>query len=457
MSGRMAQTMALLRQRTQDRLARRPSGGAFTPSAVSAAASRKVVSLPSGPPEARPVPPVSDLMGRQPVRVAAEGTDLVAYGFGGQRIAIPVTSIASVVAHPGYKGRFRSPGPALVVLDARERALLRAAGTWGEYPWLDRWGRPVTDLKAVCDSLTLPPPEFLSRYSARSRRPGRRRAPGYRRLRTRPRGFALWVLALCLLIPTVLGLGIFAGTLPAVALPSAIGSVRVLIGIAGGVLGGVAGLWLLGHALAAAAGTIRWAVFSLRAHSPAPPARFFERDKRPGTARKLATAGMVLLVPALVGWGPGVGIVTLVHGFSDQALVTLLRQHGVPTLGLVVDEPSWTTDSSGDVVIHHHPTLAFYGGGLGKTVTRAPDPAIGGRTWPINEKKLLIVVYDPADPQRAAVQQQIEGSPWHGAPTGNLVACSILTAGLPVLVWLVVRRIRGMRRAGREEMLEGIW
>jgi hypothetical protein len=35
---------------------------------------------------------------------------------------------------------------------------------------------------------------------------------------------------------------------------------------------------------------------------------------------------------------------------------------------------------------------------------------------------VVTIVYDPADPQTAAVRGQVTRSPWHGAPTGNVIA-----------------------------------
>src|SRR6266567_1209240 len=85
---------------------------------------RPVSRLPAGAPaEARPGPVLADLHGRQPVRIRAEGTDLVAYGFGEQRISVPARSVSHVIILGAYhelpiwsplilldRGQARAPG-----------------------------------------------------------------------------------------------------------------------------------------------------------------------------------------------------------------------------------------------------------------------------------------------------------------------------------------------------------
>ncbi len=358
-------------------------------------------------------------------------------------MAIPAADIHAVVTYAGYKGSFWSHGPGMVVLDRDDRILLRARGAW------DRG-----DLEAVLNDLGLPRPKFLSRRDARTRRSRWARAPGYQRLRVRPRGFALYVLALVAAIPAFFGAGLVGGAQLGAALPDGFGAVRILIGIAAAGLGGVAALWLLIQGGRLVLGAIRWAAYSVQARSPAPAAPFFSRREPSGAARKLRAAAMVLAVPALIGWGPGVGIATLVNGFSDQALVTTLRQAGVPGPGLVVDVPTYSTDSDGNTTVTHHATLNFLTGGR---AVLTPDPDIAGRHWPINPHQAVTVVYNPANLDQAAVRGQITGSPWHGIPTANLISSGLLTVALPFLVWRLVRFIAAGRRSRSEDFLDGIF
>jgi len=263
-------------------------------------------------------------------------------------VEIPAGSVSQVVL---YRGQF------LILLDHSKHMLLKAPGDWNSYA-----------LGAVCQRAGLPRPGMVTRYGSRTGRTNRRsqtrpryqRAPGYRRLRVRPRGFA-----------------------------------------AGAVL----------------------------------------------------LACLALALAALIGWGPGVGIVTLVHGFSDQALVTNLRKNGVRVPGLVIGVPRYPTDSDGDTEVTYQPTLNFT---AGSQIVATPDPAIGGRRWPVSDA-VVTVVYDPARPGRAAVAGQLRGSPWGGAPLGNLISGALLTLALPVLTRGTARRIRDRRRATREGLLEGIW
>ncbi len=401
---------------------------------------------PDGALQSRPAPPFIDLFGRQPVRITAEGRHLVAYGFGRQRIAIPAGSILEVATR----------GPAVIVVDHDRRILLKAPGTW----------EPI-GLAAVCYLLGVP----LSRYRVTRRRgrarayqarayqaggqpaPDWPRAPGYRRLRVRPRGFALGMIALMLLALALLGAGIAAGVAVAVALPVSIGSVRNLIGVVCGAAGAVLALWLFTMGTRAGLAAARWAAASLALRSPAPWTPFYPRGGTPGWRRKLLTTAMVLAVPAVIGWGPGVGIATLVHGFSDQALVAHLRADGERAPGLVIAVPHYSTDSDGDPEVDYVPTLYFSAGGM---PFMPADPAIGGCTWPAGQG-LVTVVYDPSDPDTAAVAGQLRGSVWAGAPLGNLIAALVLTLALPVLIWRLVVRLQRNRRAARDDLLEGIW
>jgi hypothetical protein len=307
--------------------------------------------LDSEHPQAFPARRPADLMGRIRVRLCAEGGNLVAYGFGGQRIAIPASSVGAVRTVDAYRIGRRNRGRALLVFDHEDRILLRARGLWEVYGEVAR----------VCRAAGLPAPTHVSYFNLTS--------------------------------------------------------------------------------------SARSATRS-RARRKQKPPRY-----RSGGWATLATVGMVLLVPALIGWGPGVGIATLVHGFSDASLVAELRGHGVSTPGFVIDVPQYSTDDNGNTTVTDVPTLAFL---VGKQVWQTPDPAIGGRPLPLDPanpagtRDLVTVVYLAADPDTAAAERQIAGSVWHGAPTGNLVSAALLTLALPFLLWRLVRRISRRRRGLRD-------
>src|ERR1700751_2051328 len=193
-------------------------------------------------PQAFPAERAMDLMGRIRVRLRAEDRKLVAHGVGGQRIEMPASSIGGVHTARQFRLNGRSRSRALLVLDGRQRVLLHANGLWETYGEVAR----------VCRAANLPAPkhEYASAYSrtpgpdpAKSRRrmtlalPSYQKAPGYQKLRTVPRGNALRVLALLVVLVAVDGLTAFAGVLPALALPEWIGAVRTLIGIAGVLIG----------------------------------------------------------------------------------------------------------------------------------------------------------------------------------------------------------------------------
>ena len=165
----------------------------------------------------------------------------------------------------------------------------------------------------------------------------------------------------------------------------------------------------------------------------APPGRFFRRREPSARWAVLRTVGLVGLIVAMVGWGPGVGIASLTHGLRDSSLVAELRAHGVAAPGLLVDVPRYSTDSDGNTTETDVPTLSF----LGQEVT---DPSIGGRPLPLDSgdpvgtRQPVTVVFLPLNFSTAAARQQITGSVWHGAPTANMISASLLTLALPVAV-----------------------
>lgn len=267
----------------------------------------------------------------------------------------------------------------------------------------------------------------------------------WRKLRINPRGKALRVLYLTMLLLPMMSLGGLLGAAPAVALPPWFGAVRTLIGIVGVVLGAAGGM-RVGAALAhVVTDGVRWAVISRAAGSPAPPPRFFgRRREHSGTWRAAANVGLVLLVIALVGWGPGVGVASLVHGFRDSSLVATLRAGGVMTRGTLNDVPRYSTNDNGIATETDVPTLSFLG-------NQTTDPSIGGRPLPLDAYDPIdtdypeTIVYLPSHPDVAAASQQITGSVWHGAPTANLISGGLFTLALPPLIWLLVLRARRLR------------
>jgi hypothetical protein len=427
-------------------------------------------------PQTCPLKCPMDLTGKIRVWLAAEDGDLVAYGFGGQRIALSAKSVGEVHTVSSFRTHGVRHGPALLVLDHERRILLRASGRWETYG----------ELAAVCRAAKLPTPTHLvttlkprsvgrsvgrssghSTGRSRGRSVGRQarrnttliprftKAPGYRKVRVRPRGTTPRVLARVVLFLLTTGLGAVIGVLPALALPEWFGAVRTLIGIAGVVLGMAGGIWAgaaLSHAIADA---LRWAVTSWAAGTPAPGRRFFRRRERSGAWSVAGKVGVVALVAALIGWGPGVGIASLVHGQRDASLVAELRAQGVSAHGLLIDDQQSSTGSDGDVTVTDVPTLSFLG-------QKAADPSIGGRPLPLNAvdpaatREQETVVFLPSDPQVAAAKQQITGSVWHGAPTANLITGGLFTLALPPLLWLLVLRYRRLRGRRAKEMVEDL-
>ena len=407
-------------------------------------------------PDVYPLTGVMDLLGRMPVRLAAEGGELAGYGFGGQRVAIPAADVGAVVVHRGWGKQFGRSGRALVVLDKNNRMLLRAPGIWGSaaprsVATPPDYRKSGGGLGALCASLRIPPPKHLWNREVRKQGPGWRHAPGYQKLRVRPRGYRPAVASLVLLWLALSGLGITVAVLLANALPPGIGAARNLVGLVVAVSLVAAAVWLGDLALGAA----RWAAVSVTVRTAAPPGRFLgPAPRRIRQARKLLTVALVLAIPVLIGWGPVVGLTSLAHGFADQALVASLRQHGVPARGYVIDVPTYSADSSGNTVVTDHATLLFQT--AAGSVVQTRDPAIAGWTWPMDPRQPVTVVYDPAEPRTAAVAGQISASPWHGAPTGNVVSGALLTVALVPLTWVTVRRIQAARRESRDGFFEGL-
>lgn len=421
-----------------------------------------------GRPRAFPSTYPMDLMGRIRVKLCAEDGNLVAYGFGDQRVVLPAKSVGAVCTVSSFRSGRVTHGSALLVLDHDDRILLRANGMWETYG----------EVQKVCRRAKVPSPKHVlsgsagsfdaARSSATSRsrgsegrRSGARlpyftKAPGYVKLRTRPRGRTLRVLASMLLLLVLAGLGGFIGVLPAVALPEWFGAVRTLIGIVGVLLGIAGGLWVAAGIAHVLGDAVRWAAVSLAAGTPAPPGRFFARRREHSRAWLVAAnVGLVLLVPAFVGWGPGVGIASLTHGLRDASLVAELRANGMTIPGTLIDVPQYSTDDNGNSTENDVPTLSF----LGHETT---DPAIGGRPLaldasdPIGTEDPETVVFLPTDFDVAAAEQQVAGSVWHGAPTANLISGSLFTLALPPLAGLLVLRVRRLRERRAKEFVDDL-
>jgi hypothetical protein len=422
----------------------------------------------SAHPQAFPATYPMDLMGRIRVKLCAEDGNLVAYGFGGQRVALPAKSVGLVVTVSSFRfGRLIphgliTHGRALLVLDHDDRILLRANGLWETYG----------EVQKVCDAAKISSPKHVwsgasptSLWStanpARNGRSGRRpprfaKAPGYVRLRTRPRGTTLRVLGLTALFLVTAGLGGFIGLIPAVALPEWFGAARTLIGIVGVLPGMAGGLWAGAAISHVVTDAVRWAAVSLGAGTPAPLRRFFcRRREHPGAWLAAANFGLVLLVIALIGWGPGVGGASLAHGLRDSSLVAELRTNGATIPGTLIDVPRYSADDNGNLTVTDVPTLSFLG-------NQTTDPSIGGRPLaldaadPIDTDEPETVVYLPDNPGVAAARQQITGSVWHGAPTANLISGGLFTLALPPLIWLLALRARRRRWRRAKEFVDDL-
>jgi hypothetical protein len=304
-------------------------------------------------PQAFPGTYPMDLLGRIRVRLAAEERNLVAYGFRGQRVELPSKSVGAVRAVRAFSGGSVAHGRALLVLDHDNRILLRADGLW------DTNG----DVKTVCLAARAPRPSSHGfDWTARERKlltPRFDKAPGYVKLHTRPRGIMLRRLATLLLFLVTMTAGFWVGLAPGVLLPEWLGAVRALIGLVGTALGIAGGIWLGAAISHVCTDAVRWAAASWMVGRPAPGSRFFGRRAKHGERwRNALDVGLVFLCVALIGWGPAVGITSLVHGFRDASLVARLRADGAQVQGTLIDVPQYTGDSSNESLVDV-PTLSF--------------------------------------------------------------------------------------------------
>jgi hypothetical protein len=382
-------------------------------------------------------------MGDVPVRLCAEGQTLVAYGFGGQRIAIPASEIGTIQSCLVRDREGKLSGSSLVVLTKAGNPLLWVRGGW--QPGLADV-RKALGVPAV----TYPKGPDVARYRTRSSLP-----PGTPVLRVRPRFWLASGFISLVALLTMEALGGVAGALLSLLLPGGIGGVRDLIGIALATAGVIGATWLFFAAKSLLTDALRWLVASLRAGGLAPWDRFVHLETPDRLLGVLITVAIGLAIPFLVLWGPIVALSSLTNGFSDAALVAQLRQHGTTTGGDVVNDPYYTTDSSGDQLEHDRAALVFTPQGESQA-TEVDDPAIGGWTWPIRPGIPVTIVYDPADPTTAAVQGQITGSVWHGAPTGNIIAGGVALVAEVPLVWVFVVRVTAARRKASKDFVKGL-
>lgn len=396
-------------------------------------------------PTAYPLEGKTNLLGDMPVRLQAEGRTLVAYGFGEQRVEIPAEKIGTIQVFlvRDKEGKLTWTSSLTILTKKGGDPLLWARGPWG------------TGLDEVRRSLGIPILTYPTRsdrahFCSRSSLPS-----GTPMLRTRPRGWVLRSLVAFVVAVVMAALGALAGVGLSLLLPGAIGGIRDLIGIALATAGCLGAIWLFFAVKSLLADGLQWLVASRRAGGPAPWDRF-RRVETPDTVLKgLITVAIGLAIPFLLLWGPIIAANSLSHGFSDAALVRDLRQHGATTTGTVINVPYYTTDSDGNSEEHDQANLQFTPAG-GRQLLQVPDPAIAGWTWPMDTGDLVTIVYDPADPQTAAVKGQLTGSVWHGAPTGNIIAGGLALVAEPFLIWLFIRRVTAARRKAARDFAENL-
>lgn len=376
------------------------------------------------PIELRPDEPIRDLLDRTPVRLRIEGDLLVGYGFGHQRVEIPRSSVKSLGYY--YKARYRGgPRQGLVVLDGEGRMLLRAKGSW------------TKKVLAFSAKAGLPTPQH--------RDEGRlwRRAKGYRRLRTAPRGAEPATALVVVFVLAVAMLGGMAGLFLAQLLPASFGAVRLLFyGLA--LIGGIiAGAVVGGHAVKYATEALKWMARLVTRSGERPPAAASTRTS-PRRSRRTKSDFAQVVVLALLIFGPIVLAATLSNGIQDERLINRLRHHGVRVSGQVWDQVavSHSTGYRRDMSVEHRIHLQFVTNG--NRLVWTAEPAIDGHRYSKGPLSDATIVYDPANPETAAVAQQLRWSPWGGGRTGNLVFGSTLTVVLAAYVpfWLRRRRAR---------------
>jgi hypothetical protein len=274
------------------------------------------------------------------------------------------------------------------------------------------------------------------------------------RLRLRPRSWVPLLLATIVACVVVAAAGALAGVGLSLLLPTGIGGIRDLVGIALGIAGCLGATWLFFALRSLLAGVLSWMVSSVRAGGPAPIGRFLRLEVPDVILGGFVTAALIAAIPLLLVWGMFILADSVNHGLSDATLVSQLRQGGVTAEGRVINVPQYSTGSNGNTIVTPQTTLEFTTSN-GQAI-QTPDPAIAGWMWAINPAVSVPIVYEPGDPQVAAVRGQITGSVWHGAPTGNVIGGSLAILAEPVLIWVVVRRFSAARRKAARELTKGL-
>jgi hypothetical protein len=113
------------------------------------------------------------------------------------------------------------------------------------------------------------------------------------------------------------GVGI-GGAWLGLLLPAFIGDARILLAIAAGVTGALAGAWLYNFGTRLAGSVIRWAVASRRAGAPAPAGRFLHVSGDSLWTRLATSVALAAGAPALAIWGAAIEAITLSRGGSPS-------------------------------------------------------------------------------------------------------------------------------------------
>ena len=257
-------------------------------------------------PAAYPLESRAGLLGEVPVRLRAEGKMLVAYGFGGQRVAIPARSVRQVWIHPEFEVHPKGPvREALLVLDTKHRVVLKARGAWGP------------GVQEVCRHLGLhKQPVFLDEKTASRKVPALVDAPDCRRLRVWPAGGHVALAAAGLGRAGLCAGGGVGGSLLGLLLPASVGDARALVAVGLGVAGALAGTWLYNVGTRLGVGAIRWAVATRRAGAPAPVGRFLQVSGTSSWTGLATSAVVAAAVPVLAVWGAVIEAITLSRGGS---------------------------------------------------------------------------------------------------------------------------------------------
>jgi hypothetical protein len=258
-------------------------------------------------PTVYPVEGATALFGEMPVRLRAEGTTLVAYGFGHQRVEIPAGSIGKVWIHEEYETQQGATvGAGLLVLDKAHHVLLKVPGEWNRGPVGDLCGH--LGLRRKLDVIG---PEIAARDV-----PWLKPAAEYRPLRVRPRGY--WAReAVAWVTPWLMSVaGCVAGVLLPLALPDSVGDARDLLSMVLGVAGVPFGRWLSEYAGLSSLAALRWAAASRRAGSVAPVGRFLPVTVTDKFVDWLITGALGVTAPVLAIWGLVISCVAAAHGYQ---------------------------------------------------------------------------------------------------------------------------------------------